>query len=153
MVGTLTVNGSLTAEEGAVIQIRTRSTATKTSTDVIAVQGNAKLTSPVIEMSELNDKYSYIPDQDIQIIKCSGTLTIDGEPVMLPAKPKIGYRWDTSALAEEGIIRVVEADITVEDITDLIDLYLEGAEGITVEDITNLIDRYLEVGSQRDTTF
>ncbi len=153
MVGTLTVNGSLTAEEGAVIQIRTRSTATKTSTDVIAVQGNAKLNSPVIEMSELNDKYSYIPDQDIQIIKCSGTLTIDGEPVMLPAKPKIGYRWDTSALAEEGIIRVVEADITVEDITDLIDLYLEGAEGITVEDISNLIDRYLEVGSQRDTTF
>ena len=151
-VGTLTVNGSLTAEAGAIIQVRTRSTATKTSTDLYDVSGNVMLTSPVIQLSETNANYSYVPNQDIQIINCKGKLTINGEVTILPKRPKIGYRWDTSALAEEGIIRVVEADITVEDITDLIDLYLEGAEGITVEDITNLIDRYLAVGRQSDTT-
>jgi hypothetical protein len=152
MVGTLTVNGNLTAEAGAIIQIRTRSTATKTNTDVVAVNGKATLTSPIIEMSELNDNYSYTPDQDIQIFKCAGTLSITGEPVILPAKPKIGYRWDTSALAEEGIIRVVETIITIEDITALIDLYLEGESGITIEDITKLIDRYLEADGQRAST-
>lgn len=152
MVGTLTVNGNLTAEAGAVIQIRTRSTATKTNTDVVAVNGKATLTSPIIEMSELNDNYSYTPNQDIQIFKCAGTLSITGEPVILPAKPKIGYRWDTSALAEEGIIRVVETDITIEDITELIDLYLGGESGITIEDITKLIDRYLEADGQHEPT-
>ena len=128
MVGTLTVNGNLTAEAGAIIQIRTRTTATKTSSDVIAVKGKTTLTSPIIEMSELNANYSYKPDQDIQIFKCTGTLTIKGDAVILPEVPKAGYIWDTTSLATEGIIRVVEdpAAVGISNIS---------ADGLTADDV------------------
>ncbi len=47
----------------------------------------------------------------------------------------------SQAVAE---ITVKPIKISVEDITRLIDMYLEPYSNITVEDITNLIDRYLE---------
>ncbi len=45
-----------------------------------------------------------------------------------------------------GDVEIVPIRVTVEDITNLIDRYLEGEADITVEDITNLIDRYLTSG-------
>ncbi|MBQ9363003.1 MAG: hypothetical protein IJT97_06215 [Bacteroidaceae bacterium] len=52
----------------------------------------------------------------------------------------------TGAPLSNTVLEVVvkPSKITLEDITNLIEMYLEPYSNITVEDITNLIDRYLE---------
>ena len=90
-VGTLTVNGTLTLNSGAVLRLRTRSTATRTTCDAFKVAGTVKLTSPVINV----------------VFTGAGAVTVSGTVTMQPATPKAGYLWDTSALTTEGVIRVV----------------------------------------------
>jgi hypothetical protein len=51
---------------------------------------------------------------------------------------------DESIYTGAVVITANSALVSVEDITSLIDEYLEPDSDITVEDITNLIDRYLE---------
>jgi autotransporter-associated beta strand protein len=146
-VGTLTVNGNLTTEAGAVIEVRTRSTASKTTTDVYSVKGNATLTSPVFNLSQLSQSYSYVPGQDLRIIDCTGTLTINGTPTLQPAVPMPGYEWDTSSLATEGILRVRPLEVvTLSDVTNLIRSYLtDNSDGrIRMADVTALLQRYLK---------
>ena len=146
LVGTLTVNGSLTAEAGATIEVRTRSTSSKTSTDVYSIKGNATFTSPVIELSQLNQSYSYVPDQDMKIFDCTGKLTVSGTPTIHPAVPMAGYAWDTSSLATEGILRVRALQVvTLADVIALMQCYLhDNADGkIHLSDVTKLLYRYM----------
>ena len=110
-VGTLTVNGTLTLQTGAILRVRTRSTATRTTADAWKVTGNVTLNSPTIEVPELNANYTYGEDVVLNVFTGTGTITINGDITMVPATPKAGYKWDTSALASEGIIRIV-ADAT-----------------------------------------
>ncbi len=105
-VSTLNIDGNLTLNSGGRLRVRTRSTAAQTKTDVLNISGNATLQSPVIEMSELTDLYSYQTDTDIQFIKCSKNLNITGDVTILPSVPRAGYEWDTSDISQ-GIIRVV----------------------------------------------
>ncbi|MBQ9363036.1 MAG: hypothetical protein IJT97_06395 [Bacteroidaceae bacterium] len=75
---------------------------------------------------------------------------LDGCAITSPAS--CIYDPDTKSLLVDGSVYTGAVDITafggsvisVEDITALIDQYLESDSDITVEDITNLIDRYLE---------
>ncbi|MBE6255541.1 MAG: hypothetical protein E7105_08540 [Prevotella sp.] len=106
-VGTLTVNGTLTLNSGAVLRLRTRSTATRTTCDAFKVAGTVKLTSPVINVTELNTSYEMVDDAELQVFTGAGAVTVSGTVTMQPATPKAGYLWDTSALTTEGIIRVV----------------------------------------------
>ena len=106
-VGTLTVKGNLTLNSGAILRVRTRSTATRTTTDAFNVAGNIRLTSPIIEVSELNTDYSYVDDAELKVFTGNGKITISGDITILPEKPKAGWLWDTSSLATDGIIRIV----------------------------------------------
>ena len=50
-------------------------------------------------------------------------MRVSGDITMVPAQPREGYLWDTSALATEGIIRVVAdpvgiRELSVENLTD-----------------------------------
>ena len=116
-VGTLTVNGNLTMSSGSTLRVRTRSTATRTSCDAFKVAGNVRLTSPVIVLSELTSNYSYVDDAELKVFTGDGTITITGEVTLQPATPKAGYLWDTSALATEGIIRVVPDPVSIREIS------------------------------------
>ena len=115
-MSTLYVDGNLTMKAGSILRIRTRSTRTKTNTDVINVSGNATIQSPVINMIKLTDNYDYIADQDIRIINCSGTLSITGDITILPTVPQEGYMWDTSSLTTDGIVRVVALPTNIQHI-------------------------------------
>jgi hypothetical protein len=105
-VSNITVTGNLTMNEGSYLRVRTRSTVSKTNSDVFKVTGNVTLTSPIILMSQLNDNYNYLPDTDIKFIDCSGNITINGDVTIQPAIPMAGYKWDTTDISS-GIIRVV----------------------------------------------
>ena len=106
-VGTLTVNGTLTLNSGAVLRLRTRSTATRTTCDAFKVAGTVKLTSPVINVTELSTSYEMVEGAELQVFTGAGAVTVSGTVTMQPATPKAGYLWDTSALTTEGVIRVV----------------------------------------------
>ena len=106
LVGKITITGNLTVNADGNIRVRTRSTATRTNTDVFTISGNATLTSPVIQVSQMNSDYNYVPDTDIKFIDCTGNITINGDVTIQPAEPMPGYKWDTSDL-NSGIIRVV----------------------------------------------
>lgn len=123
-VGTLTVNGNLTMNAGSTLRVRTHSTATKTSADAFKVKGNVKLTSPVIDLTEqLNENYTFVEDAELHIFTGDGTITITGDVTLLPEVPMPGYLWDTSALATEGIIRIVADPVGIHSIaaSDLTD--------------------------------
>ena len=106
-VGTLTVNGNVTLNAEATLRIRIRSAATRTSCDAFSVSGTVKMTSPVIEVTELSTRYEIADDAELQVFDASGTITITGTVTMLPERPKAGCLWDISALATEGVLRVV----------------------------------------------
>jgi hypothetical protein len=139
-VGTLTVNGNLTMNAGSILRVRTRSTATKTNTDAFKVAGNVKLTSPTIDLTaQLNSNYTYVEGAELKVFTGDGTITITGEVTLLPEVPMPGWMWDTSALATDGIIRIV-ADpvgihsIAASDLTDrdlIFDLVGRRITGIT----------------------
>ena len=122
-IGTLTINGSLTMNAGSVLRVRTISTSVKTNSDAFKVTGNVKLTSPKIVLTELNSSYTYVDDAEIKVFTGSGVITVTGDITVEPAMPKAGWKWDTSTLATDGIIRVVPdptgiETVNVDSITD-----------------------------------
>ena len=122
-VGTLTIKGTLTMSAGATLRVRTRSTATKTSVDAFKVAGKVKLTSPVIDLTEqLNKNYTFVEDAELKVFTGDGEITLTGDVTLLPETPMPGYLWDISALATEGVIRIV-ADPT-------------GIRGLSLENLT-----------------
>ena len=42
----------------------------------------------------------------------NGKITINGDPVIIPAIPKAGFKWDTSELASQGVLKIVEDPIS-----------------------------------------
>ena len=116
-VGTLTVNGSLTMNSGSTLRVRTRSTATRTNTDAFKVTGNVKLTSPTIVLSEMNDEYTYVDNAELPLFTGNGKITITGDITILPAAPKAGWLWDTSTLAEDGILRAVPDPVGIRELS------------------------------------
>ena len=133
-VGTLTVTGNLTMNTGSFLRVRTRSTATKTNTDAFKVAGNVKLTSPTIDLTaQLNASYTYVEGAELKVFVGDGDITITGEVTLLPEIPMPGYLWDTSALATEGVIRIVADPVGIHELS---------AENLTENDVVyNLAGR------------
>ena len=105
-VGTLTVNGNLTLNMGAILRVRTSSTTVSTRSDAFKVAGNVKLSSPIIDVTELTSN-EIADNAELKIFTGSGKITVTGDITLHPAAPKPGWLWDTSALAQDGILRVV----------------------------------------------
>lgn len=105
--GVLTVNGSLTLNEGAILSVRTTSVGMKTTTDAFDVSGKVTLTSPKISINKIRDRDQYQDGTEIKVFEGSGTITVNGNITMEPAVPADGFMWDTSALATDGTIKVV----------------------------------------------
>lgn len=112
--GTLTVNGTLTMNSGAILRVRTRSTATKTFTDAFKVAGNIKMTSPTIVLSEINSNYSYVEGAELKVFTGAGNITLSGTVTLEPEVPKAGYLWDITDLATEGVIRVIPDPVGID---------------------------------------
>ena len=55
-----------------------------------------------------------------------GDITITGEVTLLPEIPMPGYLWDTSALATEGVIRIVADPVGIHELS---------AENLTENDV------------------
>lgn len=123
LVGTLTIKGNLTTNTGGKLRVRTRSSATNTTSDAFKVAGKVTLNAPTIEVVALTDNYEIADDTELRIFTGDGNIIITGNITMVPATPREGYIWDTSALATDGIIRVVAdptgiRELTVENLTD-----------------------------------
>jgi autotransporter-associated beta strand protein len=105
-VSTITIKGNLTMADGAILRVRSRSTSTKTSCDAFSVGATVKLTSPVIDISQIGTN-DYVDDAVLQIFTGNGKITINGEPTIMPEVPKAGFIWDTSELESAGIIKII----------------------------------------------
>ncbi len=57
-------------------------------------------------------------DTDYKVFTGTGTITITGTPTFEPTVPMEGYLWDYSALASDGILRVVADPTGIEEITE-----------------------------------
>ena len=106
VVGTITLNGTLTMAEGSTLRVRVRNTASKSNCDAFKVASTTKLTSPTIEISVLGTN-DYPDDAVLNIFTGAGKITLNGEPTIIPSTPKAGYVWDTSELESAGIIKIV----------------------------------------------
>ncbi len=106
-LGTLTIDGTLTMDAGAVLRVRTRSTAASTTSDTFEVSGEVRLANPVITFVNLTDSYAITDHAELRVFTGDGKITIEGKPAITPAVPKEGWLWDTSRLASEGIITIV----------------------------------------------
>lgn len=106
MVGTLTVNGNLTVSSGAKIRVRYRSSSSKTTCDELKVAGRVTLSSPIIEISSVNDT-EILDDTELPIFTGDGTVSLTGEVTIIPARPKEGWAWNTDMLISNGILRIV----------------------------------------------
>lgn len=105
LVKALTINGTLKVNLGQ-INVRYRSSDTKTTFDTFKQQGTATLVSPTICFSSINDT-EILPDTEFRIFTGKGAITLSGEVTILPASPCAGYEWDASTLATDGTIRIV----------------------------------------------
>ena len=125
-VGTLTINGNLTMSAGSILRVRTSSTGVTTRTDAFKVAGNVKLTSPIIDVTELRSDYDIADNAELKLFTGTGKLTITGTITLQPATPKAGWLWDTSTLAEDGILRVVPDPTGIREFS---------ADNLTVDDV------------------
>lgn len=116
-VGTLTVKGNLTLNAGATLRVRIKSTSVRTTTDAFKVAGRVKLTSPIIEVSELSSNNVIVDDAELRLFTGDGEIAITGDVTILPAYPKPGYVWDTSLLSTEGVIRVMADPVGIGEIS------------------------------------
>lgn len=123
-VGTLTIKGNLTMNTGSTLRVRLRSTSVQTKCDAFNVTGKVSLNSPTIDLTQkLSGTYTMKEDAELKVFTGTGTINMVGDVTLVPAVPMAGYIWDTSALATEGVIRVV-ADptgiraISADDLTD-----------------------------------
>lgn len=113
VVGSLEITGNLTVQNGGTIRVRGRSTR---SVDDFKVAGKVTLNNPVFRMERLSDDWA--TDTDYKVFTGTGTITITGTPTFEPAVPMEGYLWDYSALASDGILRVVADPTGIEEITE-----------------------------------
>lgn len=104
--GTMTVTGNLTVNAGGIIDVLCNSLTTSVTFGKLKVTGNATLNSPVINFRQTTEGKTFIADKDMQIINCTGTLTINGDVTVYPKQPQKGYAWDMSQLATKGTITV-----------------------------------------------
>lgn len=101
--GTLTITGNLTVKDGGTIRMRSRR---GTSTvDALKVNGKVTLTNPVFRMECATGTWR--TETDYKLFTGTGEITLNGTPTFDPETPLEGYVWDYSALASDGIIRVV----------------------------------------------
>ncbi len=113
VVGSLEITGNLTVQNGGAIRVRGRSAR---SVDDFKVAGKVTLNNPVFRMERLSGDWA--TDTDYKVFTGTGTITITGTPTFEPAVPMEGYLWDYSALASEGILRVVADPTGIEEITE-----------------------------------
>ena len=122
-VSTLTLNGNLTMAAGSILRVHTRSTTSRTNADNFKVSGNVRLTSPVIDITQLGTN-DFADDAELQVISCNGKITLSGEPVIQPAVPKAGFLWDLSDFETKGIIRIIPDADAISDILANPDKYV-----------------------------
>ena len=113
VVGSLEITGNLTVQNGGTIRVRGRSAR---SVDDFKVAGKVTLNNPVFRMERLSGDWA--TDTDYKVFTGTGTITITGTPTFEPAVPMEGYLWDYSALASDGILRVVADPTGIEEITE-----------------------------------
>ena len=109
---TLTLDGDLTVASGATIRLKARSTR---NIDEFDVSGAISLTDPSFVIERLSGDWS--TDVDYQVFSAGDGITISGDITFSPETPLDGYLWDTSALATDGILRVVADPVAVNAIT------------------------------------
>ncbi len=112
-VGTITLDGTLNVKEGGILYIRARGTSTIRN-DVFNVSGNITLNSPTFRIERVSGEYA--DGDEIKIFKGKGVINLSGEPVLEPAIPAPGYKWDTSTLATDGTIRVLVDPTGIEEV-------------------------------------
>ena len=112
-VGTLNITGNLNVQNGGTIRVRGRSAR---SVDDFKVAGKVTLNNPLFRMERLSDDWA--TDTDYKVFTGTGTITITGTPTFEPTVPMEGYLWDYSALASDGILRVVADPTGIEEITE-----------------------------------
>jgi hypothetical protein len=108
-VGTLTITGNLSVQNGGAIRIRGQQT---DRTDALKVGGKVTLNNPLFRMERVSGEWQ--PDTDYQVFTGNGTITLTGIPTFEPAVPMQGCEWDYSALATEGVIRVKSNTTAIE---------------------------------------
>lgn len=106
VVATLTVNGSLNVASGGIISLKARRTATRTTCDALKVSETTTLNSPQITINLLGSNLLEAGDE-LEIFTGDGNITLNGTVTLQPERPADGLRWDTSALATEGVLRVI----------------------------------------------
>ena len=109
-IGTLTGTGTLGTGTWQIsrLLVNYRTTSTAASCDAVTINGTAVLDSPVIDMRRLSG--SYIPgNAEFAVIKGDGHRIVKGNVTILPATPRVGYEWDTSRLASDGVITITKS--------------------------------------------
>lgn len=102
LVGKFTLTGNLTVKNGGIVRVRS----TVSSCDSYTVSGKVSLSSPVFRMERLSGDWD--AGMDYEVFKGDGTVQLIGEPTFVPETPMVGYKWDTSALESDGVIRIVK---------------------------------------------
>ena len=96
----LSIEGNCNIKKDGIISVRCKSS----TNDYFNVSGNLTLVSPIIEMSLLSGSWSV--GVEFGIFNVEGSITLSGEPTMIPAIPAEGMEWDYSDLKENGTIKV-----------------------------------------------
>lgn len=108
-VGTLTGTGTLGTGTWNIscLLVNYKTTRSSVTSEATTVNGSVTLKNLVIDLRTTSS--IAIPDNaEIVVIKGTGKRTVTGTVTILPEKPKDGWKWDTSALASDGIIKVVQ---------------------------------------------
>ena len=108
-VGTLTGTGTLGTGTWNIARllVNYKTTRTTATCDKVSINGSAVLKNPVIEMQTTST--TAIPDNaEFQVLGGTGKRTVSGTVTIIPERPKEGWKWDTSRLASEGILTIVE---------------------------------------------
>ena len=130
-VGSITITNTLNVQEGGIVRVRTRSTATNTRCDAFDIAGNIQLTSPIISIENISGEL--VDNAELKIFTGGGNINITGNVTILPEVPKAGWLWDKSMLSSDGVIRIVE------DATAISSVRAEELEGAIIYDINGRI--------------
>lgn len=101
--GTLTVNTSLTSEEGGAT-ITTK--INKSGNDLIKIVGLTTFNGDTLNVRIVNR--TLVAGEEFKLLDANNR-TIQGSLIVSPATPGEGLTWDTSRLYTEGILRVADA--------------------------------------------
>lgn len=114
-IGTLTGTGTLGTGSWQIsgLLVNYRISGSTVTCDAVTVNGSATLKNVLIDLRTTST--AKIPDNaEFAVILGSGSRTVSGTVSILPERPKDGYKWDTSRLASEGIISVIEDPTGIE---------------------------------------